>query len=122
MSGCPRAWSLAASVAVALAAGPALAHSESAAFLQPERRDEAGRITVEAAAVHVIQCDEPGENGGEYYIYQYLYRDGFRAIDPPEWGDAIGDRDFDSYAEAAEAACGARIDPPEVEPAVQRDV
>lgn len=98
-----------AALAATAGPAPARAHSEVNAFLQPERRDETGRVTVEAAAVHVIHCDDEGENGGEYYVYQYIYRDGFRVIAPPNWGQVIGGRDWDTYMEAVTAACTSQV-------------
>jgi hypothetical protein len=72
---------------------------------QAEARDGSGRITVEASVIHVISCNAPGENRGQFYIYQYTKRAGFRAIAPPQWGNPIGGRDFGSFAEAASIAC-----------------
>jgi hypothetical protein len=72
---------------------------------QAESRDPSGRITVEASVINVIQCNGAGENGGQYYIYQYINRPGFRAIQPPNWGSPIGGQDFATFDQAA-AACG----------------
>src|SRR5450432_1565225 len=75
-------------------------------FNQGEQRDTYGRLTVEASVITVVNCNGAGENGGQFYIYQYLNRAGFRAIRPPYWGQAIGGRDWASYAQAVGAACG----------------
>ena len=69
---------------------------------QPESRDAAGRIRVEAATIHVMNCP----SRGQIYIYQYLNRPGFRAIRPPDWGHSIGDRDFPTFEQAQQAAVG----------------
>ena len=67
---------------------------------------------MEASNIHVIACNGAGENGGQFYIYEYLNRPGFRAILPPNWGNALGGRDFGTYQEAASVACGvAQQDP-----------
>jgi hypothetical protein len=55
--------------------------------------------------IHVIAC-----NDRQFYIYQYVNRQGFRAILPPDWGHAIGGRDFGTFEEATTAACGAAQD------------
>ncbi|MDP2307413.1 MAG: hypothetical protein Q8P18_15410 [Pseudomonadota bacterium] len=79
---------------------------------QPEQRDASGRVvTVEASIIHVIACNGEGENGGQYYLYGYLNRSGFRAIQPPDWGHPIGGRDFSTENEAAVAACSAGMAP-----------
>lgn len=76
---------------------------------QPESRDATGRITVEAAIIHVMSC--PG--GVQMYIYQYLNRPGFRAIRPPDWGHAIGGQDFPTIEQAQQAAAtGGQAAPP----------
>lgn len=77
---------------------------------QPESRDAAGKIKVEAATIHVMNC--PGQ--GQIYIYQYRSRAGFRAVRPPIWS-AIGGRDFPTFEQAEQAAvsgAGPVIDPP----------
>jgi len=68
-------------------------------FNQAESRDAYGRLTVEAAAIDVVIC-----SGQQFYIYQYLNRPGFRAIRPPNWAQAIGGRDYATFAEALAAA------------------
>ncbi len=65
---------------------------------QPESRDSSGRITVEAALIHVLSC-----SGRQTLIYHYEKRSAFRVIVPPDYGHAIGGRDFASYADALAA-------------------
>ena len=72
---------------------------------QAESLDASGRIRVEAAVIHVLACAGPGENEGQFYIYQYVKRSGFRAVQPPDWGHAIGGGDFATFEEATSAAC-----------------
>lgn len=86
------------------ATGHAYQISQSAS--QPESRDPYGRITVEASVIHVVTCNGAGENGGQFYIYQYVNRPGFRAIHPPDWGHAIGGGDYPSFEQAVGVACG----------------
>jgi hypothetical protein len=99
-----RATILAALVA-ALVGGPAQAYQTLRDINQAESRDPSGRITTEASVIHVVLCDGPDEDGGQYYVYQYTKRTAFRAILPPNWGSPIGGRDFAGFAEAAGAAC-----------------
>ena len=68
---------------------------------QSESRDASGRITVEAATIHVMNCP-----AGQVYVYQYLNRPGFRAIRPPDWGRAIGNQDFPTFEQAQQAVTG----------------
>jgi hypothetical protein len=82
------------------------AYQVTQSFNQPEARDAYGRITVEASVIHVLACNGLGENFGQFYIYQYVNRPGFRAIRPPDWGHAIGGQDFQGFAQAAAVACG----------------
>ncbi len=93
-------------LAVAFAATPARAYEEINSFDQPRVTDETGKITVEASIVHVVACSGAGENGGQYYVFEYRDRPGFRAIAPPDWGTPIGGEDFDTYEQAVQAACG----------------
>ena len=72
---------------------------------QPESLDASGRILVEAAVIRVVTCAGPSENTGQFYIYQYIKRSGFRAIQPPDWGHALGGGDFATFEEATAAAC-----------------
>ncbi|MDP2312182.1 MAG: hypothetical protein Q8P41_04700 [Pseudomonadota bacterium] len=103
-------WLLVLSSAVVTAAltlhsAPAHAYQSVHDFAQEEVRDANGKVTVEASIIHVIQCNAEGENGGQFYIYQFTDRAGFRAIQPPAWGSPIGGKDFDTFDEAATAAC-----------------
>jgi hypothetical protein len=70
---------------------------------QQETRDYWGRITQEAATIHIVACN--GSNR-QIYIYEYLRRPGFRAIAPPDWSHPLGGRDYATYNEALGAACG----------------
>ena len=70
---------------------------------QQEARDYWGHITQEAATVRIVACNGSGR---QVYIYQYLNRPGFRAILPPDFGHALGGRDFATYDEAVRAGCG----------------
>lgn len=99
---------------VMLIFAPAAGHAYqvSQSFSQPESRDQTGRITVEASVIHVVTCNGAGENGGQFYIYQYVNRQGFRAIRPPDWGHVIGGRDYPSFEQAAGVACGGGQSPP----------
>ena len=74
---------LALPLCMPVAAGAAQVTSR---FSQAERRDAYGRITVEASVISVLKCNGAGENGRQFYIYQYVNRLGFRAILPPYWG------------------------------------
>jgi hypothetical protein len=102
-----------ASLALALAAAglsmavslPAFAAQETQRAYQQQQTDANGRLTVEAAYIHVIACNGAGENGRQFYVYQYANRRGFRAIAPPNWGRAIGGRDFGTFQESVAAAC-----------------
>jgi hypothetical protein len=70
---------------------------------QAEQRDRWGRITQEAAKVHVVTCNGSSR---QFYIYEYLKRAGFRAIIPPDWSHPVGGRDFGTSMEAWHAVCG----------------
>lgn len=101
---------IAALMAMALPAAGAQAVQR---YNQAEQRDGYGRITVEASVITVVNCNGAGENGGQFYIYQYVNRAGVRAIQPPYWGQPIGGRDWATFEQAAYAACGAgRNNPP----------
>ena len=82
-----------------------LAYQVVQKFPQEESRDGNGRITVEKSMIHVVACNSHGENGGQFYIYQYLNRHGFRAIKPPDWGHPLGGKDFGTFGEAVAVAC-----------------
>lgn len=76
-----------------------------------------GRITVEAANIWVLQCDNPSanqnENGRQFYLYEYVDANGhtrtdrppYRVISPPNWSNAIGGHDFSDWRQAAAYAC-----------------
>ena len=68
-------------------------------FKQSERRDAGGHTVREAATVYVVRC-----NGRRLYVYEYLNRGGFRAIQPPD-SRPIGGRDFETYEDAVREAC-----------------
>ena len=95
----------------ATAFGALLAPAISQAFeevqqmSQAEARDANGAITVEASIIHVINCNGPGENGQQIYVYEYMKRLGFRAILPPNWGNSIGGGDYVTLSQAAGAGC-----------------
>lgn len=74
-------------------------------FRQPESRDATGRLSVEESAVSIISCNGLGENGGQFYVYQYVNRPGVRAIRPPDWSQPLGGRDFATFDEAVKTAC-----------------
>lgn len=103
---------LAAAAMAALVPSSGLAYQETQAAYQPEQRDAAGNLSVEASNIHVLVCNGAGENGGQFYIYEYLNRPGFRAILPPNWGSPLGGQDFGTYQEAASIACGVVAPPP----------
>jgi hypothetical protein len=98
-------------VAAAVLGGVALvAHAASAfqitrSFDQQESRDTSGRVTVEAARIHVLTCNGSGENLKQVYVYEYLNRPGFRAILPPDWGRPLGGHDWSTFDDAAKVAC-----------------
>lgn len=98
-------------VVLALASPRAHAWELVQQFDQPEQRDANGNITVEASVIQVINCSGEGENGGQFYIYEYLDRPGFRAILPPDWGHPVGGQDFATEDEAIAAACTAGLAP-----------
>lgn len=92
------------SLLLCLAPSRAQAYQVTGKFHQAERRS-GHTIAVEEAWIHTLSCNGHGEKGGQYYIYQYVKRGGFRAILPPNWASAIGGRDWGSFAEAAGVAC-----------------
>jgi hypothetical protein len=93
---------------VAISGGAANAYQQTGTITQAETRDTNGRFITEASIIHTIVCNAPNENQGQFYIYQYLHRAGFRAIQPPNWGSAIGGQDFSSFEAAASTACTRR--------------
>jgi|GEM_PF-4438247 len=58
---------------------------------------------VEASNITQVTCSGPGFDGHTYYLYHYTDRDGFRAILPPNWGAALGGRDYSTRAAALDA-------------------
>jgi hypothetical protein len=100
----PGAFILAA--AIGSIAAPTQASQVIQQFQQAEQRAPSGQLLVEESTINVVACNGAGENGGQYYIYQYHKRPGFRAISPPNWAQAIGGRDWPTLGEAASAACG----------------
>jgi hypothetical protein len=100
-----------AAFVLCLSTAPASAYQTLQQFSQAEQRDAYGRVTVEAAKIYVLSCNGGGENGRQYYIYEYVNRPAkwgvarFRAILPPNWGQAIAGRDFGNFGEAAGNAC-----------------
>lgn len=94
-----KTWAISAAVALM---APLSAH----AYQEVNTLNQQAAAGVEASVIHVIACNGAGENGGQYYVYQYVNRAGFRAILPPNWGQALGGHDWSSFAEAAQAACG----------------
>lgn len=95
-----------AAAALSLVITPATASQAVQRFNQGEQRDAYGRLTVEASVITVLNCNGAGENGGQFYIYQYTNRPGVRAIRPPYYAQAIGGRDWANYGQAVAAACG----------------
>lgn len=82
---------------------PSPTYQETNRTFQPEQRGPDGRVTVEAATIKTIAC----QNGKTIFVYEYVNRPQFRAILPPNWGAALGGRDFSSFAEAAAVGCQA---------------
>lgn len=78
-------------------------YQETQRTFQPEQRGPDGKITVEAATIKTVSCS----NGKTILVYEYVNRPHFRAILPPNWGAALGGRDFSSFAEAAAVGCQA---------------
>jgi hypothetical protein len=82
-----------------------LAYQTVRQFDQPESRDATGKVKVEAARITIVLCNGPGENGGQFYIYQYLKRPGINVIHPPDWSHPIGGPNIHSLGQAAQIAC-----------------
>lgn len=83
------------------AAGP----KEIGTMDQAEMRDAAGKVTVEASTIHVMACG--GGSKPDIYVYEYKARRAFRAVQPPNWGTALGGKDFPTFSEAVSAGCAA---------------
>lgn len=103
---------LALAVVSALTSVPAHAYQPTQQFNQAEQRAANGQLMREEALITVVACNGPGETGGQRYIYQYLRRSGFRAINPPNWGQPLGGRDWASFEQAAGAGCMAQASAP----------
>jgi len=102
-----------ATIGVAAATPASAAQETQPAAYQAQQVDAYGRLIVEAAYVHAVACNGPGENGRQFYIYQYVNRAGFRVIAPPDYGHAVGGRDWGTFQEAVSVACaGGRVGPP----------
>ena len=71
---------------------------------QGELRDATGRITQEAAVIHLLRCQN-GAVGRTILVYEYQNRRAFRAILPPDYTHLLGGRDFSTFAEAVAAGC-----------------
>jgi hypothetical protein len=91
-------------VGLTLAPQTASAHQVTQRFHQPEQR-AGNRITVEESWINVLACNGAGENRGNFYVYQYVKRAGFRAILPPHWASPLGGHDWGTFEQAAAAAC-----------------
>jgi len=91
--------------AISSIAAPTQASQVIRRFDQAEQLSPSGKPLVEESTINVVSCSGAGENGGQYYIYQYHKRAGFRAIKPPNWAQAIGGRDWPTFEQAAAAAC-----------------
>src|SRR5207302_2271670 len=48
-------------------------YKEVRQFVQPETR-VAGKVTIEAATIHVLGCSGPAGSGSEVYVYEYAKR------------------------------------------------
>jgi hypothetical protein len=94
------------------AATPVEAYQAVQRFNQPEQRAPNGQLAVEAAIITVVACNGQGENGGQRYIYQYTNRAGFRAINPPNWGQSLGGHDWGTFQQAISAGCSTQVSMP----------
>ncbi|MBV9221386.1 MAG: PAN domain-containing protein [Methylobacteriaceae bacterium] len=113
----PAAYALALGVCL----GSALAYEVTDKRTQPGSRDQSGKIVVEGALISIVACKGPRENGGTFYIYQYTDRQAFRAILPPDWGKAIGGKDFATFDDAVAAACSISSMAPKAPPPAPSD-
>jgi hypothetical protein len=112
-----RALGLGLAAAATFGATSASAYTVINRFGQPERIGYDGRYEVEASMISVINCNGAGEHGGQFWIYQYTNRAGYRAILPPHWANALGGKDWPTFQEAATVAClGVAIAPPKTKP------
>jgi hypothetical protein len=71
---------------------------------------------VEASVITPVLCNGPGENGRQYFIYQYTARPPgspmFRVILPPNWAQPLGGRDLVNGQEAEKVVLQAGYDCP----------
>jgi hypothetical protein len=100
-----RALGVLAAAAFGAMASTAQAYEVVSRFGQPEQMGAGGRLAVEASFISVINCQGAGERGGQFWIYQYINRPGYRAILPPHWSNALGGKDWSTFGEAAHVAC-----------------
>jgi hypothetical protein len=81
---------------------------------QPQRQPAA--LNVEESVITPVVCNGPGENGRQYFIYQYTARPPgsptFRVILPPNWAQALGGHDLFSWQDAAKVVLQAGYDCP----------
>jgi hypothetical protein len=100
---CPRRYLIAClTVAGMSAVSPGQAYTISSEGMQPAAPN------VEPSYIRVIVCNGPGENGKQFYLYEYDRPAGqatFRAVLPPNWGQSVGGHDYDTFQQAAQAAC-----------------
>jgi len=87
-------------------AGSVYAAQFKPSMQEAEKRDASGRILNEASQITPFVCNGTGENGGSYYLYKYLKRSAYRVIHPPDYGHAVGARDFTTQNQAVGVACG----------------
>jgi hypothetical protein len=100
-------------VGAGLAAALALGAVPSGAYqvvglpvVQPQSLSPDGRtIATEAATIRAVDCNGARENHKKFYVYEYLNRNGFRAIRPPDWAHPVGGRDYATFQQAAAIAC-----------------
>jgi hypothetical protein len=86
---------------------------------QPTPQDAAPNV--EASVITPFVCNGPGENGRQYFIYQYTARPPgsptFRVILPPDWAHPLGGRDLFNWQDAEkvvlQACYNCPIDPDE---------
>jgi hypothetical protein len=98
---------------VVLAVGSASAATFGPPTFQPQAVQN-GQLVRLAANIYQTSCNGGGENGRQYYLYEYV--DGnrrvrtdvpaYRVIAPPDYGHAIGNRDWSSWQQAIAYACG----------------
>lgn len=102
-------------------------------FQQAEQRGPSGQLLTEEATIYVVACIGANENGGQFWIYQYHKRPGFRIIIPSDvrtitnqpgvlgpshWASAIGGRDWPTFQQAVSLACARAGTPQPLAPTV----